>query len=197
MSSSQSSVEANPNHAAIVRLLGNTLRLFGLALQLKPLPWDAEMLAFLERTAESLNRLAEMNVKVVKGDDSNQHILPPLLKLVPDEADQETRQEILEMNLFYIDRSLSQTLPLLGDDPINDAFFVQVTLFSRSRPSYTVAQLEARGLVKRQADADDKRGISAALTSDGMAHHRKLARTHLEGIRRHFWTQPHPPPDPI
>jgi DNA-binding MarR family transcriptional regulator len=60
------------------------------------------------------------------------------------------------------------------------------TLFSRSRLSYTVAQLEARGLVKRQADPDDKRGVSAALTPDGMAHHRKLARTHLEGIRRHF-----------
>jgi DNA-binding MarR family transcriptional regulator len=60
------------------------------------------------------------------------------------------------------------------------------TLFSRSRLSYTVAQLEARGLVNRQADPDDKRGVSATLTPDGLAHHRKLARTHLQGIRRHF-----------
>jgi DNA-binding MarR family transcriptional regulator len=60
------------------------------------------------------------------------------------------------------------------------------TLFSRSRLSYTVAQLEARGLVKRQTDPDDKRGVSAVLTPDGIVHHRKLARTHLEGIRQHF-----------
>jgi DNA-binding MarR family transcriptional regulator len=60
------------------------------------------------------------------------------------------------------------------------------TLFSRSRLSYTVDQLEARGLVARETDPDDKRGVSAVLTPDGVTHHRKLAITHLEGIRRHF-----------
>ena len=60
------------------------------------------------------------------------------------------------------------------------------TLFSRSRLSYTVGQLEARGLVERQTDPDDKRGVSAVLTAHGVKHHRKLALTHLEGIRKHF-----------
>jgi DNA-binding MarR family transcriptional regulator len=60
------------------------------------------------------------------------------------------------------------------------------TLFSRSRLSYTVGQLEARGLVRRKTDLDDKRGVSAVLTPQGVAHHRKLARTHLDGIRQHF-----------
>jgi DNA-binding MarR family transcriptional regulator len=60
------------------------------------------------------------------------------------------------------------------------------TLFSRSRLSYTVDQLEARGLVMRQTDLNDRRGVSAVLTPNGVAHHRKLAITHLEGIRRHF-----------
>jgi DNA-binding MarR family transcriptional regulator len=60
------------------------------------------------------------------------------------------------------------------------------SLFSRSRLSYTVNQLEARGLVKRRTDAEDKRGITAVLTPDGQAYHRKLARTHLEGIRKYF-----------
>ena len=60
------------------------------------------------------------------------------------------------------------------------------SLFSRSRLSYTVNQLEARGLVKRSADATDRRGITAALTPEGEAYHKKLARTHLEGIQRHF-----------
>lgn len=60
------------------------------------------------------------------------------------------------------------------------------SLFSRSRLSYTVNQLEVRGLVRRQADPDDKRGITAVLTPEGEAYHKKLARTHLEGIQRHF-----------
>ena len=60
------------------------------------------------------------------------------------------------------------------------------TLFSRSRLSYTVGQLEARRLVERQKDKYDRRGVTAALTPSGWAHHRKLARTHLQGIRHHF-----------
>lgn len=60
------------------------------------------------------------------------------------------------------------------------------TLFSRSRLSYTVNQLEARGLVQRQTDTNDRRGVTARLTPAGQAHHRKLVRTHLQGIRRHF-----------
>ena len=60
------------------------------------------------------------------------------------------------------------------------------TLFSRSRLSYTIDQLEERGLVRRETDTEDKRGVSAVLTPDGVAHHRKLAITHLKGIRQHF-----------
>jgi DNA-binding MarR family transcriptional regulator len=60
------------------------------------------------------------------------------------------------------------------------------TLFSRSRLSYTIGQLEARGLVRRETDPNDKRGVSAVLTPKGVVHHRRLARTHLEGIRQHF-----------
>lgn len=60
------------------------------------------------------------------------------------------------------------------------------TLFSRSRLSYTVAQLEARGLVKRRKDPHDKRGITAELTPAGRSRHRQLARTHIDGIRSHF-----------
>ncbi len=60
------------------------------------------------------------------------------------------------------------------------------TLFSRSRLSYTVSQLETRGLVERQKDKSDKRGVTASLTSSGRAYHRQLALTHLQGIRHHF-----------
>jgi DNA-binding MarR family transcriptional regulator len=60
------------------------------------------------------------------------------------------------------------------------------TLFSRSRLTYTVSQLEARGLVRRQTDLDDRRGVTAVLTSEGLTYHRTLARTHLDGIRQYF-----------
>ena len=60
------------------------------------------------------------------------------------------------------------------------------TLFSRSRLSYTVSQLESRGLVRRTKDERDRRGVTASLTPAGVALHRRLAVTHLAGIRRVF-----------
>jgi DNA-binding MarR family transcriptional regulator len=60
------------------------------------------------------------------------------------------------------------------------------TLFSRSRLSYTVSQLESRGLVRRTKDESDRRGVTASLTPAGVALHRRLAVTHLAGIRRVF-----------
>jgi DNA-binding MarR family transcriptional regulator len=67
------------------------------------------------------------------------------------------------------------------------------TLFSKSRITYTVTQLERRGLVQREKDKSDRRGITATLTPKGKTHHRRLARTHLQGIRHHFLdpTSPH------
>jgi DNA-binding MarR family transcriptional regulator len=60
------------------------------------------------------------------------------------------------------------------------------SLFSRSRLSYTVSQLESRGLVSRMRHQSDGRGVTASLTSAGVALYRRLAVTHVKGIRRHF-----------
>ena len=60
------------------------------------------------------------------------------------------------------------------------------TLFSRSRLTYTVSNLERRGLVIRTPDPHDGRGVVATLTSTGRRLHKTLAVTHLAGIRRHF-----------
>ena len=60
------------------------------------------------------------------------------------------------------------------------------TLFSRSRLTYTVSNLERRALVKRMPDSHDGRGVVATLTATGRRYHNKLALTHLAGIRRHF-----------
>jgi len=60
------------------------------------------------------------------------------------------------------------------------------TLFSRSRLTYTVSNLEHRGLVSRKPDQQDGRGVEATLTAKGRNLHKKLAVTHVAGIRRHF-----------
>lgn len=60
------------------------------------------------------------------------------------------------------------------------------TLFSRSRLTYTVSNLERRGLVSRTPDPQDGRGVIATLTPAGRQYHKPLASTHLAGIRRHF-----------
>lgn len=60
------------------------------------------------------------------------------------------------------------------------------TLFSRSRLTYTVSNLERRGLVTRQPAHQDGRGVVATLTPAGRSLHRKLGATHIAGIRRHF-----------
>jgi DNA-binding MarR family transcriptional regulator len=59
-------------------------------------------------------------------------------------------------------------------------------LVSKSRLTHTVDRLVARGLVRRQACADDRRGISAVLTPDGRALLELAAPTHVDGVRRLF-----------
>ncbi len=60
------------------------------------------------------------------------------------------------------------------------------TLFSRSRLTYTVDNLEQRGLVVRRRDEDDGRGVVATLSASGRRLHAHLAAIHVGGIRSHF-----------
>lgn len=57
---------------------------------------------------------------------------------------------------------------------------------SRSRLSHTCSRLEAKGLVRREACEDDKRGINAILTDEGFAVLEKAAKDHVRGVRAHF-----------
>ncbi len=60
------------------------------------------------------------------------------------------------------------------------------TLFSRADATRTVDRMEQAGLVQREADPDDRRGVHAVLTPAGKAELRRAALTHLDGIERHF-----------
>lgn len=55
---------------------------------------------------------------------------------------------------------------------------------SRSRLSHAVAQLEARGWVRRDPCPEDRRGLVATLTDEGFAALAAAAPGHVEAVRR-------------
>jgi DNA-binding MarR family transcriptional regulator len=59
-------------------------------------------------------------------------------------------------------------------------------LLSPSGVSRAVERLEARGLVRRDRCAEDRRGAFATLTEDGIALARAAGATHAAGIRGRF-----------
>ena len=60
------------------------------------------------------------------------------------------------------------------------------TLFSPSRLTHRVSCLEDAGLVVRQTSSEDGRGVIAHLTAEGHSLHRRLATTHVAGVRTHL-----------
>lgn len=57
---------------------------------------------------------------------------------------------------------------------------------SRSRVTHTASRLQARGLVTREPSAEDGRGVELVLTAEGREAVTRLARVHVESVRRHF-----------
>lgn len=57
---------------------------------------------------------------------------------------------------------------------------------SRERVSRVVTELEAAGLVERQAHPDDRRSSYAAITADGRRRLRSAAPSYLDAIEKHF-----------
>ncbi len=60
------------------------------------------------------------------------------------------------------------------------------TLFSRTDVTRLVDRLQRAGLVAREQDEYDRRGVNAVLTAPGKAALRRAAVTHLAGIEQHF-----------
>jgi DNA-binding MarR family transcriptional regulator len=57
---------------------------------------------------------------------------------------------------------------------------------SRERVSRVVTELEAAGLLERQANPDDRRSSYAAITPAGRARLRKAAPVYLAAVEEHF-----------
>ena len=60
---------------------------------------------------------------------------------------------------------------------------------SRSRLTHTTARMEARGLVRREACAGDRRGVLAVMTDAGHAALAAAAPLHVTGVRQHLFDQ--------
>ena len=63
---------------------------------------------------------------------------------------------------------------------------------SRSRLTHTAARMEARGLLRREACADDRRGVLAVMTDAGYAALAAAAPLHVAGVREHLFDQLEP-----
>ncbi|MFN2320632.1 MAG: MarR family winged helix-turn-helix transcriptional regulator [Dermatophilaceae bacterium] len=57
---------------------------------------------------------------------------------------------------------------------------------SRSRVTHTASRLEKRALVTREPCLEDGRGVELVLTAAGREAIERLARAHVESVRRHF-----------
>ncbi len=59
-------------------------------------------------------------------------------------------------------------------------------LFSRSGLTRLIDRVEQAGLVEREPDPHDRRGVSAVLTTAGRKALRRAAPTHAKGVDRYF-----------
>ena len=56
--------------------------------------------------------------------------------------------------------------------------------WDRSRASHQVTRMEKRGLLYKEPDAEDARGINVCVTHAGLEHLRRAAPEHVESVRR-------------
>ena len=82
-----------------------------------------------------------------------------------------------------------QVLLLLRDAPdhsLRMGELAQRLVFSPSRLSYQIGVLEKRGWVRRRPCPQDKRGLEAALTDEGLRAFRRLQPAHARDVQELF-----------
>ncbi|MBB3049443.1 DNA-binding MarR family transcriptional regulator [Prauserella isguenensis] len=57
---------------------------------------------------------------------------------------------------------------------------------TKSRLSHQIGRMESAGYIRRGKDPEDKRGVTAELTDNGVAVLRAAAPTHVAGVRAHM-----------
>jgi DNA-binding MarR family transcriptional regulator len=82
-----------------------------------------------------------------------------------------------------------EILSRLGSAPagrLRMSELADVIIVSRSGLTYQVTQLERAGLVRREKDTTDERGVLAVLTADGSAALLRAAPGHVRVVRRYL-----------
>lgn len=91
--------------------------------------------------------------------------------------------------LTHDDYGVLVTLSEAADDRVRMAELADQSVQSRSRLSHHVGRLEARGLVRREACPNDRRGFFAVLTPKGRALLEATAPHHVTSVRTWFLDQ--------
>lgn len=72
------------------------------------------------------------------------------------------------------------------DHQMRMSALAELVVSSKSKLSHQVSRLERAGLLRRDDDASDGRGVLAVLTAEGYRRLEEAAPTHVEGVRRHL-----------
>ena len=73
------------------------------------------------------------------------------------------------------------------DQRLRMSELAKITLASRSRLTHQIDRMEKAGLVRREANPDDRRGLFAVLTDSGLRTLNEAAPFHVEGVRRNVF----------
>lgn len=90
---------------------------------------------------------------------------------------------------FGLDLGEYEILVVLSETPTSSmrmSDLAQAVRQSRSRLTHTVTRMEAKGLLSRSPSPDDRRGVMATLTPEGMDLLVRAAPTHVRSVRDCF-----------
>jgi DNA-binding MarR family transcriptional regulator len=88
-----------------------------------------------------------------------------------------------DAGVSFFEYHVLSMLSELPDRTLRMSRLAQLTSASLSRLSNVVKRLEARGLVRREPDPDDRRATRAALTDAGMSLVEEAAPAHVTTVR--------------
>ncbi|WP_245707412.1 MarR family winged helix-turn-helix transcriptional regulator [Pseudonocardia oroxyli] len=88
--------------------------------------------------------------------------------------------------ISHMDYGVLVVLSEQQDSRLRMSTLADTLALSKSRLSHQVSRMEKNGLVRRDGDVSDGRGIFACLTPEGRTRLEQAAPTHVEGVRRYM-----------
>jgi len=103
-------------------------------------------------------------------------------RLLEAALDQDLQAHGLQLSEYEI-------ISILSEQPgrrLRMSVIAELVVQSRSRLTHTAGRLEARGWVRRETCAGDRRGVELVLTDTGYQEITRMAPTHVAGVRAHL-----------